>query len=272
MDYTAFTFEIADHIATVTLCNPQKANALGEDFWTEFTQVFENINEDPEVRVVIVASTGKHFTSGIDLGYLQSIMPPQEGDPARGMDKLRRHVKFLQAPFEAIDNCRVPVLAAVQGGCFGAGVDLVSACDIRYVSADAFFIIQEINIGMVADLGTLQRMPRQIPDGLMRELAYTGRKYRAEEALGTGYVTHMAADHEALMVHVRGIAAQIAGQSPLAIVGSKEMLNHTRDNTVAAGLDYIAAWNAGMLSLPDVMKGAVAALSRGTAEFDDLLD
>ena len=124
---------------------------------------------------------------------------------------------------------------------------------------------------MVADLGTLQRMPRQIPDGLMRELAYTGRKYWAEEALNTGYVTHMAADHEALMIHVRGIAAQIAGQSPLAIVGSKEMLNHSRDNSVAAGLDYIAAWNAGMLSLPDVMKGAVAALSRGTAEFDDLI-
>lgn len=272
MDYTSFTLNIADHIATITLSNPQKANALGEDFWTEFAQVFEHLNQDPDVRVVVVASSGKHFTSGIDLGYLQSCMPPEDADPARAMDKLRRHVKFLQVSFEAIDKCRMPVLAAVQGGCFGAGVDLVSACDIRYVSADAFFIIQEINIGMVADLGTMQRMPRQIPDGLMRELAYTGRKYLADEALATGYVTHVAADHDALLDHVMTIAARIAAQSPLAIAGSKEMLNHTRDNSVASGLDYIAAWNAGMLSKEDVVKGAVAALSKSKAEFDDLLD
>ncbi len=271
MDYTSFTLEIADHIAKITLSNPQKANALGEDFWTEFTQVFEHINDDPDVRVVVVASIGKHFTSGIDLGYLQSTMPSPDVDPARAMEKLRRHVKFLQAPFVAIDKCRVPVLAAVQGGCFGAGVDLVSACDVRYVSADAFFIIQEINIGMVADLGTLQRMPRQIPDGLMRELAYTGRKFLADEAFNSGYVTHVAPDHDTLLAHVMTIAGQIAAQSPLAISGSKEMLNHTRDHAVAAGLDYIASWNAGMLSLPDVVKGATAALTRSKAEFDDLL-
>lgn len=272
MDYTSFTLDITDHIATITLSNPQKANALGEDFWTECREVFERITQDPDVRVVVMASSGKHFTSGIDLGYLQATLPPADADPARAMDKLRHHVKFLQAPFEAIDKCRVPVLAAIQGGCFGAGVDLVSACDIRYVSADAFFIIQEINIGMVADLGTMQRMPRQIPDGLMRELAYTGRKYLAEEALDTGYVTHVAADHDALLTHVRAIAARIAAQSPLAIAGSKEMLNHTRDHTVADGLDYIAAWNAGMLSQQDVVKGAVAALSKSKADFDDLLD
>ncbi len=270
MEYTSFTLDITDHIAKITLCNPQKANALGEDFWTEFAEVFERINEDPEVRVAVVASMGKHFTAGIDLGYLQATMSSVDAEPARAMDKLRRHVKFLQAPFEAIDKCRVPVLAAVQGGCFGAGVDLVSACDIRYVSADAFFIIQEVNIGMVADLGTLQRMPRQIPDGLMRELAYTGRKYLAQEALDTGYVTHMAEDHDALITHVMTIAARIAGQSPLAVSGSKEMLNHTRDNNVDAGLDYIAAWNAGMLSQQDVVKGAVAALSKSAADFDDL--
>ncbi len=271
MDYTSFTLEITDHIAIITLSNPQKANALGEGFWTECREVFERINEDPDVRVVVVASSGKHFTSGIDLGYLQSSMPPENVDPARAMDKMRRHLKFLQAPFEAIDKCRVPVLAAIQGGCFGAGVDMVSACDIRYASADAFFIIQEINIGMVADLGTMQRMPRQIPDGLMRELAYTGRKYLAGEAMNTGYVTHVTPDHDALLAHVMTVAARIAGQSPLAISGSKEILNHTRDHNVADGLEYIAAWNAGMLSKEDVVKGAVAALSKSKAEFDDLL-
>ena len=270
--YTSFTLKITDHIALVTLNNPEKANALGEDFWGEFPQMFEHINEDPDIRVVVIVSSGKHFTSGIDLGYLQTAMPPDDVDPARAMDKLHRHVKFLQGAFEAIDKCRLPVLAAIQGGCFGAGVDLVSACDIRYASADAFFIIQEINIGMVADLGTMQRMPRQIPDGLMRELAYTGRKYPADEACATGYVTHVAEDHEALLSHVMSVATRIAAQSPLAVTGSKEMLNHSRDHSVAAGLDYIAAWNAGMLSREDVVKGAMAALTRGKAEFDDLLD
>ncbi len=272
MDYTSFTLDITDHIATITLNNPEKANALGEDFWTECGEVFQRITEDPDVRVVIIASTGRHFTSGIDLMYLQSLLPLRDVDPARAMDVMRRKIKFLQAAFEAIDKCRVPVLAAVQGGCFGAGVDLVSACDIRYACQDSFFIIQEINIGMVADLGTLQRMPRQIPDGLMRELAYTGRKYLADEAFATGYVTHVSPDHAALLDHVRAIATQIAAQSPLAISGSKEMINHTRDHSLADGLDYIASWNAGMLSLPDVMKGATAALSKSKAQFDDLLE
>ncbi len=272
MDYSSFTLNIADHIAVITLDNPKKLNALGEDFWTEFPQAFEHISQDPDVRVVVVAASGKHFTAGIDLGYLQAIMPQEAADPARVMDKMRRHIKFLQAAFEAIDKCRLPVLAAVQGGCFGAGVDLVSACDIRYASRDAYFIIQEINIGMVADLGTMQRMPRQIPDGLMRELSYTGRKNHADEAMKTGYVTHMTEDHEALLSHVMTVAAQIAAQSPLAVSGSKEMLNHTRDHTLADGLDYIAAWNAGMLSKQDVIKGAMAALAKSKAEFDDLLD
>lgn len=221
---------------------------------------------------MVFCSTGKHFTAGIDLAYLQSVMPPQNVDPARAMDQMRRKVKFLQGAFEAIDTCRVPVLAAVQGGCFGAGVDLSSACDIRYASKDAYFIIQEINIGMVADLGTLQRMPRQIPDGLMRELAYTGRKFKADEALATGYVTHVAGDHESLLAHVQNIAVEIASKSPLAVSGSKEMIKHARDHDVASGLDYIASWNAGMLSTQDVMKGGAAALSRSKAEFDDLLD
>ncbi|WP_339862869.1 crotonase/enoyl-CoA hydratase family protein [Paremcibacter congregatus] len=271
MDYQSLSLDIADHVAVVTLNKPEKINAMGADFWDECGEVFRQINDDPDVRVAIIASTGKHFTAGIDLGYLQSLLPLQDADPARAMDMMRRKIKYLQGAFEAIDNCRVPVLAAVQGGCFGAGVDLVSACDMRYASADAYFIIQEVNIGMVADVGTLQRMPRQIPDGLMRELAYTGRKYHADEAFATGYVTHVAEDHEALLAHVKQIAATIAAKSPLAVSGTKVMLNHTRDHGLQEGLDYIASWNAGMLSFQDVMKGATAALTKSTAAFDDLM-
>ncbi len=271
MDYKSVIVEIENHIATITLNNPTKLNAMGEDFWNECREVFENIHDDPNVRVAIIASTGKHFSAGIDLMYLQSLIPPQDVDPARAMDVMRRKIKYLQGAFEAIDKCRVPVLAAIQGGCFGAGIDFISACDIRYASQDAFFTIQEINIGMVADVGTLQRMPRQIPDGLMRELAYTGRKMKADEAQQVGYLTHISDDHESLLSHVRSIAEEIASKSPLAISGSKEMINHTRDHSLNDGLDYIASWNAGMLSFQDVMKGAAAALSKGKAEFDDLI-
>lgn len=272
MEYKSFTLKIADHIAVISLCHPEKANALGEDFWHECREVFEHLDTDPEVRVAVITSEGKHFTAGIDLMYLQSNMPPQNVDPARAMDQMRRHVKYLQAPFEAIDKCRIPVLAAVQGGCFGAGVDMVAACDMRYATEEAFFIIQEVNIGMVADLGTLQRMPRQIPDGLMRELAYTGRKFFAPEAQATGFVTKVLDSHEALLDHVMAVAARIASRSPLAVSGTKTMLNHSRDHDVASGLDYMASWNAGMLSMVDVMKGAAAALSKTEAEFDDLLE
>ncbi|MCP4500087.1 MAG: crotonase/enoyl-CoA hydratase family protein [Deltaproteobacteria bacterium] len=271
MSFKDFSVETKDGVAVLTLNAPAKANALGEEFWQECGAAFSAFSDDPAVRVVVFASTGKHFSSGIDLQYLQSLLPNQEVDPARAMDEIRRKIKSLQGALSAIDQCRVPVLAAIQGGCFGAGVDLVSACDVRYGSEDAFFVIQEINIGMVADVGTLQRMPRQLPDGLMRELAFTGRKLHAAEAKDVGFINYIAEDAEALLAHVLKIAATIAEKSPLAVSGSKEMLNYGRDHSVADGLDYIASWNAGMLSMNDVIKGAMAVLSREKAEFDDLL-
>jgi enoyl-CoA hydratase len=272
MAYKAFEVEIRDHIAEVKLNRAAALNTLNAAFWAECRDIFDGLNDNPQVRVVVILSTGKHFSAGIDLGFLASLAPDPKADPARTHEKIRRQILDLQASFTAIANCRLPVLAGIQGGCIGAGVDLVAACDMRYATSDAYFCIQEINIGMAADVGTLQRMPLQIPQGLMRELAFTGRKLGAAEAKETGFVNAVSDSPEALRQHVLGIAAEIAQKSPLAITGTKQALNQSNRRQIEEGLDYIATWNAGQLSFADLERGARAALAKTKANFGDLLD
>jgi enoyl-CoA hydratase len=163
----------------------------------------------------------------------------------------------------------MPVLAAIQGGCIGGGVDMVSACDMRYATADAFFCIQEINIGMTADVGTLQRLPKLIPEGVVREYAYTGRRMPASRAYELGFVNAVYADHAALLAGVHEVAAEIAAKSPLAVWGSKEMITYARDHTVADGLDRVATWNAAVLLSADLAEAAAAAREKRPPVFRD---
>ena len=272
MAYHAFEVTIEKHIAEVKLHRGESLNTMNAAFWTECREIFAGLNDNPDVRVAIIHATGRHFTAGIDLAFLASLTPDPKADPARTQERMRRRILELQASFSAIANCRIPVLAAVQGGCIGAGVDLVSACDMRYATADAWFCIQEINIGMAADVGTLQRMPLQLPQGLMRELAFTGRKLGAVEAKEAGFINSVSDSHEALLAHVRNIAAQIAEKSPLAMTGTKQALNQGNRRQIEEGLDYIATWNAGQLSFADVQRGGKAAIAKTKADFDDLLD
>jgi enoyl-CoA hydratase len=165
----------------------------------------------------------------------------------------------------------MPVLAAIQGGCIGGGVDLISACDMRYCTRDAFFCIQEINIGMTADVGTFPRLPHILPQGLVRELAYTGRRLQADEARTAGLVNNVYDDHEALLAGVMDVAEEIAARSPLAVWGSKEMLNYARDHTIADGLDYIATWQTGMFQPSDMAEAFTAKREKREANFPDLL-
>ncbi len=272
MSFEAFDVTVSDGVAHVQLNQPDRMNALGEAAWRECREIFEGFNNNPAVRVAVISSTGRYFTSGIDLDYLAKLVPSGTDDTARLADKLRRQIILLQRSFSAIADCRVPVLAAIQGGCLGAGVDLVSACDMRYCTEDAFFRIQEVNIGMVADVGTLQRMPLQIPQGLMRELAYTGRKLAVAEARQAGFVNSVSESQAAMLEKVMSVAAEIASKSPLAVSGSKQVLSQALRRQVEDGLDYNATWNAGQMSQQDLMKGAKAALTRSTVEFDDMLD
>ncbi len=270
MDFETITLETKDGIAHVTLNRPRVRNAMNTDFWREIKTAFETIDRDPKARVAVISSTGPHFTAGLDLSSFGSILAPSDGDEGRRRHALRRLILDLQGCFSAIEACRVPVLAAVQGGCIGGGVDMVSACDMRYCSEDAYFVIKEIDIGMTADVGTLQRLPHLIPEGLVRELAYTGRNMAAPEAQASGLVNAVFADHETLNAAVLEIAASIAAKSPLAVAGTKEMLNYTRDHSVADGLNHIATWNAGMLVTEDLMEAMAANKAKRAPVFKDL--
>lgn len=269
MNYNFFTVEITDKVAQVQMNRPAKLNAMGEDFWLEIPQIFARLDRDPGVRAVVLSGAGEHFCSGIDLMYLASLAGQLGQDPGRNALILRDHIKRLQAALEAVDRCGKPVLAAIQGYCIGGAVDLISACDMRYCSADARFSIKEIDVGMAADVGTLQRLPRIIGDGVMRELAYTGRFVEADEARQIGLVNRVYSDRDSLLQEVMQLAGEIAGKSPLAIRGTKEMIRYMRDHDVDDGLNYVATWNAAMLQSEDLRVAVAAQMSKKTAEFKD---
>jgi enoyl-CoA hydratase len=271
MPYTTFDYMLADHVAHIKFNRPDKLNTMVPAFWTEMIEVFAAIAATPAVRAVVISSTGRHFTAGMDLAVFDGLGTAASSDRARVSEQLRRSVLETQESFNVIEACRVPVLAAVQGGCIGGGVDLISACDMRYCTADAFFCIQEINIGMVADVGTLQRLPHLMPAGLVRELAYSGRRLPAAEAKASGLVNAVHADQAGMLEAVLGIARDIAAKSPLAVHGTKEVLKYTRDHSVADGLDYIAVWNAGMLLSEDMAEQMRANQEKRPAKFADLL-
>lgn len=269
--FTSFDFAVEDAVARITLNNPAKRNALGAAFWPEIREAFGQLGEMPEVRAVVIASEGPHFTSGIDLALLGGFLDADsEIEEARRRERLRRVVLDLQESFNVLERAHVPVLAAVQGGCIGGGVDMITACDMRYCTQDAFFVIKEIAVGMTADLGTLQRLPQIIPEGLARELAYTGRSLSAHEAKECGLVNAVLADHKALLEYVLGIAKSIAGHSPLAVAGTKEMLNYRRDHSLSDSLNYMATWQAGMFLSVDLREAAQAAQAKREPVFEDL--
>lgn len=208
----------------------------------------------------------------MDLGvFSDSSTMPQSKDPSRMAEGLRRLVLQLQATLSSLEEIRLPVLTAIQGGCIGGALDLVCAADSRYCTADAYFTIKETELGMTADVGTLQRLPKLIPAGIVKELAFTGRKFTAQEAQQFGLVNRVYDDQESMLAGVMEIAAQIAANSPLAVTGCKEMLNYSRDHSVEDSLKYMATWQAGMFRPNDMMKTFQAKAMKTQPEYDDLL-
>ena len=268
-DYKAFKVELNDKIAHVQINRPEKVNAMNADFWSEIRDIFAWIEDTAEVRVVVLSGAGKHFSSGIDLMLLAQVGGQLGKEVGRNARALKRKIEELQSSFNAVDNCSKPVIAAIQGYCLGGAIDLISACDMRYSTVDAQFAIKEIDVGMTADVGTLQRLPHIIGDGMMRELAYTGRTVLGEEAQRIGLVNSTYADQETLMQAVFAIAESIAKKSPIAVQGSKEMIRYMRDHTVVDGLNYIATWNAAMLQAEDLRVAMAAHMSKQTPEFKD---
>ncbi|MFT4908064.1 MAG: enoyl-CoA hydratase [Oleispira sp.] len=270
--YKSFQVTLENKIAHVQFSRPEAMNSMDKAFWQELPACMSDIESQTDARVIVISSTGKHFSAGMDLGvFSDSSTMPQSKDPSRMAEGLRRLVLQLQATLSSLEEIRLPVLTAIQGGCIGGALDLVCAADSRYCTVDAYFTIKETELGMTADVGTLQRLPKLIPAGIVKELAFTGRKFSAQEALQLGLVNRVYDDQASMMEGVMVTAAQIAANSPLAVTGCKEMLNYSRDHSVADSLKYMATWQAGMFRPNDMMKTFQAKAMKTTAEYDDLL-
>lgn len=270
MEFDALAVSLEAGIARVRLNRPDKANAMNLPLWHELRRALEWVDATPQARVAVISGEGKHFTSGIDLALLVGVREAIRADcEGRTREKLRRLILDLQDTLTAIERCRKPVIAAIHGSCIGGGVDLICACDMRFAASDARFAIREIDMGMTADVGTLQRMPKLVAPGIVAELAYTGRVFDAAEAKSIGLVNRVFDEPQALLAGVGELAATIAAKSPLAVRGTKEMLVYARDHTVADGLRHVATWNAAMLLSNDLQEATEAAIARRPPRFTD---
>jgi enoyl-CoA hydratase len=270
MNYSTLNVGLEAAIATVELNRPDKANAMEAAMWQEIRAAMRWADETPGVRVVVLRGAGRHFTSGIDLAMLADVGRQVADDcAARSREKLRRLILDLQDTITAVERCRKPVIAAIHGACVGGGVDLVTACDMRYCSADARFSVKEVDVGMTADVGTLQRLPRLVGEGMARELAYTGRAVDGAEAQAIRLVNRCYDSAEALFAGVGELAAAIAAKSPLAVRGCKEMITYARDHSVADSLNYVATWNAALLLSDDLTEAMRAGMEKRNPKFRD---
>ena len=277
MTYRCFNVEIADHVAHVQLKRGEELNTMVPEFWRELPEIIRDIDANARARVIVISSTGKHFSGGMDLavftGGSSAGTAASRATTERGRTRanLRLSVLDIQESFNCLEKARVPVLIAIQGGCVGGAVDMASACDCRYATEDAFFVIQEINIGMTADVGTFPRLCGLIPQGWVRELAYTGRRLPAQTALQIGLVNAVLPDHEAVVAHALATAAEIAAKAPLAVAGSKVMINYAREHDTESALDYIGVWQTGMFAGPHMAETFQAKREGREPVFPDLV-
>ena len=271
MSYECFNLTIENGIAHIRFSRPDKLNSMISAFWRELPAAVNDISDDAKARVIVLSAEGKHFTAGMDISvFMDGSLEGSPENPHTAAEAFRHHVKLLQGTFSALENARQPVLAAIQGGAIGGGVDLVTACDCRYASADAFFCVQETAIGMTADVGTFPRLAKVIPEGWARQMAYTAERLPASKAKEIGLINEVFESHEALLDGVMAIAKQIAAHSPLAVTGSKQLINYARDHSTADTLDYIALWNAGMLRGDDIRESYMAKMEKRTINYDEL--
>ncbi|MEM7674653.1 MAG: crotonase/enoyl-CoA hydratase family protein [Myxococcota bacterium] len=272
MTYECFRVERRDRVAHVVMCRPEKRNSMIAAFWSELPQIIESLDQEGTVRAVVLSAEGPHFTGGMDLSVFAG-MGASSNDAQGRIQKpvaFLNLVRTLQNSFSCLEACRMPVLAAIQGGCIGGGVDLATACDMRYATKDAYLTIHETNIGMTADVGTFPRLLNLIPEGFVRELAYTGRRIGAEEAHTIGLVNKVFETQEAMLDHVLGLAQEIAKKAPLAVYGCKKMITHARDHSTADALDYVGLWNASMLHAEQIMEAMTANMEKREGAFVDL--
>jgi enoyl-CoA hydratase len=272
------SIERDEDVATLWLDRPEARNAMGMDLWQDLPRAMQALTADNSVRVIVVAAKGPHFSVGLDLKAMGNLLSGGGGGGGGGGDARpasmaararggRAEVLRLQDSITAVARCPKPVIAAVHGYCIGGGVDLIAACDIRLASADAIFSVREAKVAIVADLGSLQRLPAIINAGHLAELAFTGKDISAERAKEIGLVNDVATDAEGVLKAAHALAAEIAANSPIAVQGTKAVLAANEGRTVAEGLDYVATWNAGMLASDDLVEAMTAFMEKRTPKF-----
>ncbi|RCX08211.1 enoyl-CoA hydratase-related protein [Extensimonas vulgaris] len=266
---SCFTLQIDAHVAHLVLNRPEAMNTMGPVFWRELDAVLTELHHGNAARALVISSTGKHFSAGMALDVFGGAIAMDDATP-EGRAAIFDLLGDLQATFTRLENLRIPVIAAIHGGCIGGAVDMVTAACIRYASADAFFCVQEINIGMVADVGTLQRLPKLIPMGMAKELAYTGRRLSAQRALACGLVNEVFDSHEALVAGALQCAREIASKAPVAVWGSKQALNYARDHSVEDSLRQMGWLQGAVWSTANVQKAISAMKQKSAADFPPL--
>ncbi len=269
-----FDVEVNNSIAHIRFNRPEKRNSMNEDFWNLFPKEVEGLDDSGEIRALIVSSTGPHFSSGIDLNMFKDdvVEEQSENELGRSRGYFIQQLKYLQNAANCLEAARFPVIAAIQGGCIGGGIDLVTAADIRLCTKDAFFIIEEINVGLAADIGTLQRLPKIIPAGIAREWAMMGEKVSADRAKEVGLVSSLHDNQEGMLESAFEIAEKLVSKTPLAMWVTKEVLNYSRDHSVKEGLDNVNLWNAATLHKEDVMTTMMSKMQKKKPEYKNLRD
>jgi enoyl-CoA hydratase len=264
-----FSLTQTQHIAHLVLSRPEALNTMHPLFWRELDQVLTQIHREGTARVLVLSSTGKHFSAGMALDTFSSAIAMDDLSP-EGRAAIFDALTDMQATFTKLETLRIPVIAAIQGGCIGGAVDMVTACCMRYATIDAFFCIQEINIGMVADVGSLQRLPKLIPEAIVKEYAYTGRRLPAAKALAYGLVNQVFESPEAMLAAAMQTAAEIASKPPVAIWGTKQAIHYTRDHSTEDALKQMGWLQAGIWSNAHVREAVSALQQKRTAEFTPL--
>ena len=271
--FECFDLEIEDKIAHIRLSRSEALNTMTKAFWNELPEIVKDIDQNARARVIVISSTGKHFSAGMDLSVFaqDGAVTNEKADRYVAAEQFRSNIRQIQSSFNVLEEARMPVLFACQGGVIGGAIDMISAGDIRWCTKDAFFCIQETNIAMTADVGTFPRLQRYIPEGWVKQMAYTGERLKAEKAKEIGLVNDVFDTQEDMLAHVMGVAKEIASKDPLTITGCKTLINYGRDHNTADTLDYIGVWNAGMLPPPRMQEAFKAMAEKRSPEFGDLL-
>ena len=271
-----FDIEFLGHVAHIKLNRPEKRNAMNWDFWRDLPRIVRDIDTHARARCIVLSSTGPVFSAGLDLSlfgqdvFASSKTAKMNEKELQTPQNFMSFLSFLQDSISSLQKARIPVICAIQGGCIGGGVDLICSADIRLATNDTFFSIRETKIGMVADVGTFPRIVKLLPEGIVKELAFTGRNFSAQEAKEYGFVNRLYESHDALIEGALEIANEIASNSPAAVYGCKRVIDFSRDHTIDEGLEWINMWNASMLSQSELMEGFQSYKSSKEGNFAEL--